>query len=120
MSAVAAVPLRLLNHVFLSLFVCCGARVFVYPRSTYRVVQSLLCEGRAAQLSTPVLSARILSRPFRSSSIGLLCCGGRGNLGHTSTSEPFALGLVSQFVQNLLEGVSGVFQLAPEILLYGT
>jgi hypothetical protein len=29
--------------------------------------------------------------------------------------------LVSQFVQNLLEGVSGVFQLAPEsLLLYGT
>src|ERR671910_55135 len=66
MSAVAAVPLRLLNHVFLSLFVCCGARVFVYPRSTYRVVQSLLCEGRSAQLSTPVLSARILSHDHSS------------------------------------------------------
>src|SRR5215210_7104023 len=51
MSAVAAVPLRPLNHAFLPLFVCCEAGVDEHPRPTYRMVQNLPCEGRTAQLS---------------------------------------------------------------------
>jgi hypothetical protein len=51
MSAVAAVPLRLLNHAFLPLFSAVRRRVDEDPLPTLHVAQSLPSVGRATQHS---------------------------------------------------------------------